>query len=942
MSSKLYSNTQYFWRIKAKGVDEGNEVVSSVATFSTKAEERVEEEQILDDFESYEYVALLQSEYYAPNGDAAQIRLLENSADSDFLFKEFFDNGRILEVEYNLHTQKFSNFTRNLHRSLLGTDGISFKIGNLGSSIKIVLDIFEKGGEGFRVYVPVRGVAPYTVYIPYSAFARHMDAGIPQDGILQVEDISKFTIAIATDAEVASGIAYIDDLKAYVDKAYTTIENTGYIAEALEQNGPIIDLNNLSTQELAKNMDYHEDGGISTFAVEGEDNNKQLKWVYSFDAPANKYWSMIRYYGYWNLEENDGISLRIKGNASNQRLIIQVKDADGEFFNLKLMINFSNEIEIQIPFSTLILKGVEDWGVEVDGLLYKQIINEISFTMESDVYTSAAQGGTLYLSDICGFSDSSVKGLTIGGVDVQSVDLSHGFEAEENFDIANMAFTNATGEIDNNSSLFDQNALKVVLNSTDAKVSFEYSPQLQNASGIALWARASEMTNLVFVLQASDGNDYRQNIMLNEGLNFVVLKMNAFKNGSTVLNLSSLEIENFYFDLYINNNDAEVLFDEIYAYNVYNSAIVGERLAEIIGKEMVSLPSPDEINNENYEEVKERTDAITWLIMSNMGNSEILFSLISLAPYITKFFAVLNRIDDIVLEQTFEFGSIFTANMVVQHGTDFLVYGFGKAGEEIEVTFSGVEDLGIDSITLTATADDKGRFEVVFPKDAMVASLKARTLKAKRQDEREISVAAILVGNVYMVMGQSSLLNNVPNGVTFEKNINVRIYNSSSPLSGSAQQTTLDSSWSRTNTGSYIYANSLLSYIGNELYKKDTSMPIGIIALAYGSNTPIEAYASIDLAVKMVIDNKEGYHSGSIYNTYIHPLLGIGISSVIIMHGGGIVTDSEQYKSTILRIQQDIQNNFTTNDLSLYIVQSMIFLALRTFHTQPLKHHLLS
>ncbi len=185
MSSGLYNSTQYFWKVIAYGSGKDNISASDTHSFITQAEELVQEEQVLDDFESYEYVAFLQTEYYAPNGDAAKINLIDNSEQSDFIFSDFFASGKLLEVEYDLHTYKFSNFTRNLHRSLLGTDGISFKVGNLGTSIKIVLDIFEKSGEGFRASATVRGIMPYEVFIPYSDFERHPDAGIPQDGVLQ-------------------------------------------------------------------------------------------------------------------------------------------------------------------------------------------------------------------------------------------------------------------------------------------------------------------------------------------------------------------------------------------------------------------------------------------------------------------------------------------------------------------------------------------------------------------------------------------------------------------------------------------------------------------------------------------------------------------------------------------------------------------------------------
>lgn len=917
MSSSLYNNTQYYWQVKAHGVGGNNTADSPVRSFTTKPEALQEEEQMLDDFEGYEYVALLQSEYYAPNGDVAKINLLENSADSDFSFSEFFEEGKLLEIEYDLHTHKFSNFTRNLHRSLLGTDGISLKVGNMGSSIKIVLDIFEKSGEGFRVYATVRGLVPYEMKIPYSAFQRHPDAGTHQDGILQVEDIAKFTLAIATDAETSKGKAYIDDIKAFVDKSVTEIVNTGYIAAPMEGNTPIIDLSQTTVNELKKTMDYHPDGGVSSFDITDTDP-KQLKWVYGYDSAANKYWSMLRKTGYWNMENNHGISLRVRGNKSNNKLVIQLRDADGEMFYLKLTMNFDNEVELKIPFSTLVLKSVDDWGIEVDGLLHKQIINEISFTMESNVYDSSAKGGTIYLSDINVFSDPEVKGLTIDGTDIQTVDLFHDFEKDEQgqpFDISSIIITDAEVEVAEDTALFGENLLKVVTDSATATVDFNRSAQLSNASGITFWARSSHANiTLDFVLQANNGNNYTQSFYLNNGLNFLVLRMSNFKYSGNSLPATA-EIDNYFITLrHTAGTEIEVLLDNFYAYNTYNSTPLGRTVIDMIGKEIRSLPA--EIDESNYESVKQKTSAITNLILQNSSNTDIAFSLIGLAPYITAFFDALNKIDDVEIGRKFEFGSVFKTNMVVQHGKDFAVHGFGRANEAVTVEFLGE--------TISTTSDANGRFEVVFPASIMLPNTAGKILKATGEDGRVAEVYAVLIGDVYMVMGQQALLNNAPTDLTFTKSANVRIYTAESVLSGSPQSVTLNSGWNRTNTASYIYSNSILSFISNKIYEQNNGVPVGFIVVAYGTSTPLEAYASAQALPEMYIDMKEGYHAHSIYDTYINPLLGANLSGIIMMHGGGIVTDAQRYVDIMQSIQEDMQDKFGASQLPMYVLQSAV------------------
>ena len=89
--------------------------------------------------------------------------------------------------------------------------------------------------------------------------------------------------------------------------------------------------------------------------------------------------------------------------------------------------------------------------------------------------------------------------------------------------------------------------------------------------------------------------------------------------------------------------------------------------------------------------------------------------------------------------------SVFADHMVLQRGKAVPVWGWAEKGEKVTVSFAGQ--------TKSATAGDDGRFEVKL--DALEASAEGRELKVKGANE--ITVADVLVGEVWVCSGQSNM-----------------------------------------------------------------------------------------------------------------------------------------------------------------------------------------
>lgn len=93
-----------------------------------------------------------------------------------------------------------------------------------------------------------------------------------------------------------------------------------------------------------------------------------------------------------------------------------------------------------------------------------------------------------------------------------------------------------------------------------------------------------------------------------------------------------------------------------------------------------------------------------------------------------------------------EVASVFTDHMVLQQAVPAPVWGTGKPGENVTVTFAGQ--------TKSTKADDKGRWMVRL--DPLAASAKPDTLTIRSSTGKK-SIADVLVGEVWIASGQSNM-----------------------------------------------------------------------------------------------------------------------------------------------------------------------------------------
>ena len=94
-----------------------------------------------------------------------------------------------------------------------------------------------------------------------------------------------------------------------------------------------------------------------------------------------------------------------------------------------------------------------------------------------------------------------------------------------------------------------------------------------------------------------------------------------------------------------------------------------------------------------------------------------------------------------------ELPAMFGRHAVLQREEAVLVWGWGKAGELVNVTFAGQSK--------QTTADDKGNWRVEL--DALKASASGQVLEVTGTESGRLRVSDLLVGEVWMASGQSNM-----------------------------------------------------------------------------------------------------------------------------------------------------------------------------------------
>ena len=260
----------------------------------------------------------------------------------------------------------------------------------------------------------------------------------------------------------------------------------------------------------------------------------------------------------------------------------------------------------------------------------------------------------------------------------------------------------------------------------------------------------------------------------------------------------------------------------------------------------------------------------------------------------------------------FTVSNVFASDMVVQRGEFLRVWGWADAsqnGKKVTGEFKGM---------FAEAIIEDGAWEITFTARLEASAELGHTMKIYAEGV-SYEFKDVLVGDVYMVMGQSNCAYSVGNHHQYvntpdkggkdvlDYNAPIRIhYNSQTQTIGYPQQGTdevcleirSNSKWQRADSYSDIYNFTAIGYLFAHNYVKltDSKVPIGLIEID-GNGRPLGAFMSNEVAEEKGTDrfNKDkGYYVTTgvnadggrfLYNHYMYPFERYAIAGLIWYQG---------------------------------------------------------
>jgi sialate O-acetylesterase len=199
----------------------------------------------------------------------------------------------------------------------------------------------------------------------------------------------------------------------------------------------------------------------------------------------------------------------------------------------------------------------------------------------------------------------------------------------------------------------------------------------------------------------------------------------------------------------------------------------------------------------------------------------------------------------------FAVSPIFTDNMVIQREKPVVIFGSGKSGEELNITFLNRQK--------KTTIDHNNQWKVVFP-SAIANNTPQKIIISDGITKTELH--NILIGDVWLCSGQSNMewpiqySQNFKEEIASEEKFPLRFYNPEfigknmygKPYPDSLAQklyphSFYEGQWQTSDSSSIATMSAVGYHFGKEIVKQ-TGVPVGLINLAIGG-APIETFINI-------------------------------------------------------------------------------------------------
>ncbi len=236
----------------------------------------------------------------------------------------------------------------------------------------------------------------------------------------------------------------------------------------------------------------------------------------------------------------------------------------------------------------------------------------------------------------------------------------------------------------------------------------------------------------------------------------------------------------------------------------------------------------------------------------------------------------------------FAFARMFTSHMVLQRDTEIAVWGFSRAHD---VSIRGI----LGNETATATVDERGKWVLHFsPRPASQAPITLRVTDG----DRWLVLKDILIGDVWLIGGQSNAdlalsrcLEETPD-IVFSSTNGVRLFNQKSHVArqmpelwGTPQPDLVTDVWQwQPASREASCAHSALGwYFAHELIRH-VDIPQGLIMMSSGGASIFDL-APAEYAHERGVFQGGMTSEGGLYNTIIHPFLGLAFAGEVFFQG---------------------------------------------------------
>ena len=277
-------------------------------------------------------------------------------------------------------------------------------------------------------------------------------------------------------------------------------------------------------------------------------------------------------------------------------------------------------------------------------------------------------------------------------------------------------------------------------------------------------------------------------------------------------------------------------------------------------------------------------------------------------------------------DSKFSFGSALQSNMVIQRDKPFVVWGTARAKQSVTINASWAATPAI------TTADDAGNWKISIP--AAAANSAAQTITGKPNGDPAVTLNNILIGDVWLCVGQSNMTMPVAAispflGVTDYQN---EIASANYPLIRAA---IVQSDYEDTPQANFKHPApwvvcspstvgpvSAVAYFFARKLNITLNVPIGIIVSSINGSYAQEWANQETIAGDIVLSAIYGSNNSSLYNGMISPLTNLNVKGFLWYQGENNQHDNPvNYTRLNKALITGWRTKFNDSKLPFYLVQ---------------------